>query len=113
MSLEKVMALVEGLLEKELEEVDFVVLTGSWEGKTYQEMSQGSHYTHHYLKKVGADFWKTLSEITGSRVTKYNFGQVLAQYSSSSAGDRYPLPPKAPKKLHEHLTRFVYQVQAS
>jgi hypothetical protein len=113
MSLEKVMALVEGLLEKELEEVDFVILTGSWEGKTYREIALGSHYTLHYLKKAGADLWKTLSEITGERITKYNFYRVLIESSPSSPSDRYALPQKAPRKLHEHPTRFGYQVKAS
>lgn len=113
MSLEKVMALVETLLEKELEEVDFVILAGSWVGKTYKEMALGSHYTHHYLQRTGADLWKTLSEITGERITKYNFAQVLVQYAPSSPRDRYTLPKNPPQKLHDHPTRFVYQVKAS
>ncbi|MFM7383240.1 MAG: hypothetical protein ACKO1W_09365 [Microcystaceae cyanobacterium] len=113
MCLEKVMTLVETLLEKELDEVDFVILTGSWVGKTYKEMALGSSYTHHYLQRTGADLWKTLSEITGERITKYNFGQVLVQYVPSSLGDCYVLPNNPPQKLHDHPTRLVYQVKAS
>ena len=53
---------------KHLSDVEMIVLKGSWEGETYEEMAQQAGYTVDYLNKdVGNKLWKKLSNILGEK----------------------------------------------
>jgi WD40 repeat protein len=63
---------------RRLNKVEVAVLEGSWQGQTYDEIADGTHYSLSYLQRhVGPDLWKTLSEALGESVNKINFQTVL------------------------------------
>ncbi len=67
---------------KHLSDVEMIVLKGSWEGETYEEMAQQAGYTVDYLNKdVGNKLWKKLSDILGEKVSKKNFREPLKRAS--------------------------------
>ena len=67
---------------KHLSDVEMIVLQGSWEGKTYEEMAQAAGYTVDYLNKdVGNKLWRKLSDILGEKVSKKNLREPLKRAS--------------------------------
>jgi len=67
---------------KHLSDIEIIVLQGSWEGKTYEEMAQQAGYTPDYLNKdVGNKLWKKLSILLGEKVTKKNLREPLKRVS--------------------------------
>ncbi len=68
---------------KYLSDVEVIVLQGSWEGKTYEEMAQDVGYTVDYLNKdVGNKLWKKLSNLLGEKVSKKNLREPLKRAST-------------------------------
>lgn len=87
---------------RNLTELELILLRGSLAGQNYVEMARdsGGRYQANYLKgDAGPKFWKLLSEIFGEEVNKRNFlsfvGKKLpadssqVQKSSSFAGIKY------------------------
>ncbi|NER32822.1 MAG: hypothetical protein F6J93_01865 [Oscillatoria sp. SIO1A7] len=63
---------------RHLNDVELMVLRGSCEGLTYDEMAQKSGYGVNYLKgDAGHKFWKLLSKALGEQVGKRNFQAAL------------------------------------
>uniref|UniRef100_B8HM86 WD-40 repeat protein n=1 Tax=Cyanothece sp. (strain PCC 7425 / ATCC 29141) TaxID=395961 RepID=B8HM86_CYAP4 len=78
MTVEEAIELVEVLLERgRLTKVQEIVFRQSWEGKTYAEMAKNYQYDAGYLKDLGSELWRSLSEATGEKVTKSNLPGVL------------------------------------
>lgn len=72
------------LTGKYLNNLETTVLRGSYEGKTYKEMS-GIDYQTPTLQEAGAELWDKLSNALGERVKKTNFVQALKRYKESQA----------------------------
>ncbi|MEH2378242.1 MAG: hypothetical protein V7K27_04945 [Nostoc sp.] len=71
-------ALVEQLLPQgRLTKVQQIVLRQSWAGQTYSEMAVESDYDAGYIKDVGSELWRSLSQALGEKVTKNNLHRVL------------------------------------
>ena len=69
---------------KYLSDIEIIVLKGSWEGRTYEEMAQQAGYTADYLNKdVGNKLWKKLSEILGEKVSKKNLREPFNRASKN------------------------------
>jgi WD40 repeat protein len=63
---------------RRLNRVEIAVLQGSWQGQTYDDIADETHYSVSYLKHhVGPDLWKTLTEALEESVNKINFHTVL------------------------------------
>lgn len=63
---------------RHLNDVELMVLRGSCEGLTYDEMAERSGYGVNYLKgDAGHKFWKLLSKALGEQVGKRNFQAAL------------------------------------
>lgn len=69
---------------KYLNNLETTVLRGSYEGKTYQEMS-GTDYQTPTLQEAGAELWEKLSKALKGKVKKTNFLQALKRYKESQA----------------------------
>ncbi|HEY9769489.1 MAG TPA: NB-ARC domain-containing protein [Coleofasciculaceae cyanobacterium] len=68
--------------EKHLKEVERIVLHGSWQGKTYEQMEETCQYSLSYLKQAaGPRLWKLLSEVLGEEIGKTNFRVVLERWT--------------------------------
>ncbi|MFB2894059.1 NB-ARC domain-containing protein [Aerosakkonemataceae cyanobacterium BLCC-F50] len=63
---------------RRLTEVEIAILRGSWQGQTYEQISDVSSYSVSYLKRdIGPKLWKLLSEALGEEVSKSNFRPAL------------------------------------
>lgn len=62
-----------------LNSIQELVFRGTWEGKTYKEIASGCDYDSVYIREVGSNLWKLISEVMGERVTKNNLQVVLRQ----------------------------------
>ena len=52
------------ILFRELSPLERLVLSQSWLGRDYKEMTQNAGYGSHYLKEVGSQLWRELSELS-------------------------------------------------
>jgi WD40 repeat protein len=65
-------------LGRRLSEVEAVILLGSLQGQTYEQIAETSGYAVSYLKKdVSHKFWKLLGQALGEPVSKTNFRAAL------------------------------------
>jgi len=84
MEFEQVLAVVdEAIKPGYLNHVQELVLQKSWEGRTYSEIAADTSYDSEYIKGVGCDLWKLLSDAFSERVTKNNLRQFLRRRVAS------------------------------
>ena len=71
-----------------LNDVQSVVFLGTWEGHSYQEITEqlDDQYQYEYIKQVGSQLWRSLSQILGEPVSKGNLQAVLRRYQQSQQG---------------------------
>jgi AAA-like domain len=75
-----ILAKVNGLIAPDrLSYIQEIVFLRSYEGKRYREIATESGYDYDYVKEVGFQLWKTLSQILGRKVTKKNVRLLLAE----------------------------------
>lgn len=80
MTVEEALATVEAILGRGISnELQEMILRKSWEQETYPEIAEALGYDAEYVKLVGFQLWKTLSEALGVKVTKNNFRSILKQ----------------------------------
>ncbi|WP_026735542.1 NB-ARC domain-containing protein [Fischerella sp. PCC 9605] len=78
MNIEEALAIVESLLkETALNDLQEVIFRQCWEQKTYPEIAESLGYDADYVKLVGFQLWKMLSDVLGVKVTKNNFRSAL------------------------------------
>lgn len=98
-----VLSVVEQHLQRLLSPIEQKVVLKTLQGTAYDGMEQELGYVSGYLKEVGAQLWKELSEALGQRVTKRNLPYVLKQYSNRSFGPSsssiLTLQPSAPTDM--------------
>jgi WD40 repeat protein len=71
-------ALVLAKTRRRLNSVEAAILTGSWQGKTYEEIASSANYAASYLKRyAGPKLWQLLSDVLGEEVSKTNFRASL------------------------------------
>lgn len=71
--------------KKYLSDIELMVIQGSWEGKTYDEMAKIYGYSPEYLNKdVGNKLWHKLSQALGEVVSKKNFKEALRRASEKA-----------------------------
>ena len=58
---------------KHLDNVQRIVVKGSYEGETYNEIGEKNNFNKGHLGEVGGDLWKLLSEALGEDIKKSNF----------------------------------------
>ncbi|NEP14664.1 MAG: diguanylate cyclase [Symploca sp. SIO2C1] len=69
---------------KHLNNIELLVIRGTWQGKKYKDMAAELGYNTEYLKNnVGPKLWKLLSQSLGEKVSKNNLVAVLTQYAAS------------------------------
>ena len=56
-----------------------IVLREVWNGKTYSEMAYDYNYDPEYIKGVGCNLWKTLSQAFDDQISKSNFVPFIRQ----------------------------------
>jgi WD40 repeat protein len=81
MTVQEALKIVEAILHpQKLSNVQEIVFSGVWSGKTYQQIATGAGYETEYMRHIGAQLWQQLSRILGEKVTKNNFRAVLRRW---------------------------------
>ncbi|MDY7023732.1 MAG: AAA-like domain-containing protein [Cyanobacteriota bacterium] len=80
MNVDEALELVDQVLPKRLNYTQQLVFCQSWEKQTYQNIAFDSGYDPDYIKEVGSDLWRSLSDVVGEKVTKKNIHSVLRNY---------------------------------
>jgi hypothetical protein len=89
MNIEEALAIVESLLkETTLNDLQEVIFRQCWEQKTYPEIAQNLGYDADYVKLVGCQLWKKLSDVLGIKVTKNNFRSALKRQAKHYNNNR-------------------------
>jgi len=72
-------------LGRNLDKVQTLIIRELWHEprKTYLQISTANSYTEQYIREIGSDLWRRLSEVLDSPVSKQNFQSVLEQYQRS------------------------------
>ncbi|MEA5468423.1 NB-ARC domain-containing protein [Spirulina sp. 06S082] len=104
MELDRALKVVEEVLftqqNRHLSDPEMTILRGTWQGMTYDEMALNSQYSVNYLMRdVGPNFWRSLSEILGERVSKSNCRTVLERYQMRTK----PVRDASPENKHSLL----------
>jgi WD40 repeat protein len=84
----------EVLCSKSLTNLQEVVIRYAWEGKTYTQIAEATGYDDDYIRDVGFQLWRTLSQAFGKKVSKNNFKSVLRCYQDTPQpkNNRNPAP---------------------
>jgi hypothetical protein len=53
---------------KHLDDVQRAVVTGAYEGETYNEIGEKNHFNKSHVGEVGGNLWKLLSEALGEYI---------------------------------------------
>jgi hypothetical protein len=83
MTVEEALATLEAVLGKgSLNDLQELIVRQAWEQKTYPEIAASSGYDDGYVKYVGFQLWKTLSDALGEKVSKNNFRGALRRWQA-------------------------------
>lgn len=82
LNLDREVILVNNLLDRtgiqsSLTDVQELVLRHCCLGHSYQEIADNSNYQYGYVKKVGSQLWRLLSECLGKKISKSNVRSLL------------------------------------
>jgi hypothetical protein len=67
---------------QKLNNIQSVVLEKTWAGYSYQEIAEELGYQHDYIRQIGFQLWRTLSQAVGEEVSKKNVQAVLRRYAA-------------------------------
>lgn len=118
MTAEEVLLAIEPALDKQLTRIQTLVFQQAWAGKSYPEIAKTVDYDTGYIKDVGSELWKVLSQVTGEKVTKQNFRLLLKRFVQRQAAiitttpEPQPIAPIVPvaKPLHNLPARDFTQL---
>jgi WD40 repeat protein len=84
-ALKIVNALLHSTFGQRLNDVKSVVFLETWKGQTYEVIAEKLGYQNDYVKQVGSQLWRSLSQVTGEDVSKKNIQAVLHRYQQSQS----------------------------
>ncbi|HEY9850701.1 MAG TPA: AAA-like domain-containing protein [Leptolyngbyaceae cyanobacterium] len=81
MNIDEIVEAVEKtILYRPLNPLERLILRQSWLGQDYKEMTQNARYGSNYIKEVGSQLWRELSDALGQKVTKKNIHIILSHH---------------------------------
>jgi WD40 repeat protein len=81
MTLEEALTIVNtALAPQSLSKLQIAVFRGAWNGQSYLKISRELKHEYSYIKDIGAELWRSLSQALGTKVTKLNLEEALTQY---------------------------------
>ncbi|WP_013322935.1 DUF1822 family protein [Gloeothece verrucosa] len=88
MNFQEVIALLDRVVlnqeGRHLSSPEIIILRGTWEGITYDQMAESSPYSLNYLMRdIGPRLWRLLSGVLGEEIGKTNFRGVLERRTLS------------------------------
>jgi hypothetical protein len=88
----------------QLNDVQSVVLLETWAGHSYREIAEQLGYQNDYIKQVGSQLWRSLSQTLGEPVSKRNLQAVLRRYQQSQQG----AIPSGIAMLFDHASQTLH-----
>lgn len=89
LGIDRGLRIVAQMLEPEsLSELQELILTECWAGKTYQEIALASGYDSDYIRVVGSRLWQSLSLACEAKISKNNFKSILRQKAQETDATR-------------------------
>ena len=74
--------------------VQGVILSGTWEGQTYEAIAENVGYTPKYLQQdAGPKLWKLLSDAFGEEINKNNFRTFMERGFQRHTVSAFPRRP--------------------
>jgi hypothetical protein len=67
------------LPDRHLSNIQEIIFVESWHGHTYVKIADGHSYDPVYIRQLGLELWRLLSQALGEKVTKSNFKTVLGR----------------------------------
>ncbi|MFM9264140.1 hypothetical protein [Tychonema sp. BBK16] len=82
---QEALAIVDRILQtanhgQKLNNLQSAVFLEAWEEHSYSEIAHQLGYEYDYIKQVGSQLWRSLSQILGEPVSKRNIQAVLRRY---------------------------------
>jgi signal recognition particle GTPase len=81
MSVTEILQLADRLILKQegrnLDEIEELIIKGTWENKTYQEISEECDIGESRVRNIGSKLWNILSESLGTSINKDNFRSIF------------------------------------
>ncbi|BAU09861.1 WD-40 repeat protein [Leptolyngbya sp. NIES-3755] len=77
----QLLTLVEQLLyPRPLTKVQTIVLQESWNSRGYREIARDHGYDEGFIRNVGSELWRLMTDVLGQKVTKSNVRWMLQDY---------------------------------
>lgn len=96
---EALQAVRNAIAPESLSYVQEIVFTQSWAGQLYPEIAKSVGYHPEYIRDVGAQLWRSLSDSIGQKVTKKNVRFVLSSLSEQALTANPVVVDNAPSGL--------------
>jgi WD40 repeat protein len=81
-SIEEVLSVLDAVLTPNgLSNLQELIVRGCWEGKTYTQIAEITGYDDDYIRDVGFQLWRRLSQTLNEKVSKSNFKTVLRRHA--------------------------------
>jgi WD40 repeat protein len=81
-SVEEVLSVLDDVLTTDgLSNLQELIVRGCWEGQTYTKIAETTGYDDDYIRDVGFQLWRKLSQTLNEKVSKSNFKTVLRRYA--------------------------------
>lgn len=94
MNFEEALSILYILIKQDsLTDVQELVFHETWRGRTYAEMADNSSYDAEYLKFVGFELWRLLSQEFGEKVTKSDLHSVFRRKTAQILKSAAPPDP--------------------
>jgi hypothetical protein len=74
-----------------LTNIQELVIRGCWQGQTYSQIAETTGYDDDYIRDVGFQLWRRVSQALGEKVSKSNFQVVLRRYQQAQMQFKSPL----------------------
>jgi hypothetical protein len=81
-SVEEALSALDAVLMSDgLSNLQELIVRGCWEGKTYTQIAEITGYDDDYIRDVGFQLWRKLSQTLNEKVSKSNFKAVLRRHA--------------------------------
>lgn len=81
------------LAPQSLSTLQIDILRRTWNEQSYDKMAGELNHEYSYIKDVGAELWKLLSQALGIQVTKLNLQEALTRYAQQEQIHNLPALP--------------------
>ncbi|MBW4621919.1 MAG: NACHT domain-containing protein [Cyanosarcina radialis HA8281-LM2] len=95
MTFESALSIVTAVLAPQsLSELQIDIFRRAWYQQSYHKMAAELNHEYGYIKDVGAELWKLLSQALSIKVTKLNLQEAVVRYVQQKRSQNLPTSPR-------------------